>query len=138
MKETPVSNHKRRILVVDDEEQIVFILHRSLKKLGDDYEIVTARNGKYYVKITLVPDEALSSLKAEHFDMVIAALHESEQDNLGLIRQVRWLNPKTYTMLIADQVSPEAQEWAAQFAAACLTGPLNMTEFASNVQRILS
>ena len=36
---------KRRILIVDDEESILIVLKNSLKKLGPDYQVVTATSG---------------------------------------------------------------------------------------------
>lgn len=113
----------KRILIVDDEEQVVFVLRSSLKKLGDGYEIVTAR---------------MDSLKAEHFDLVIAGLHDSDQDNLDLVRQVRRIRPQARTMVIAGQASPGNEGQARQLMTVCLSGPLDLAKFTASVQHILS
>ena len=36
---------KRRILIADDEARVLLILHDSLKKLGNGYEITIAHDG---------------------------------------------------------------------------------------------
>jgi DNA-binding NtrC family response regulator len=120
---------RKHVLIVDDEPQEALALFGALEYPD---------GGTYYVKITLVPEEALNSLKAEHFDLVIASLHESGQDNLDLIRQVRRVNPQARTLLIADQCTPDMEEQARQLTTACLIGPLDIAEFTRSVQRTLS
>ena len=44
----------KRILVVDDEEQVAHTLSKVLKKLGDTYEIVTTTSG--YQALDMVKD----------------------------------------------------------------------------------
>jgi DNA-binding NtrC family response regulator len=118
---------RKHILVVDDEPQEALALCGALEQSG----------GRYYVKLTLVAEEALSSLKSEQFDLVIAGLHAAAQDNLDLIRQVRRLTPKTRTLLMAEIPSPQLEEQCRQLAAACLAGPVDLDRFAASVQHIL-
>ena len=52
---------RKRILIVDDEVNVLFVMHDALAKLGDEYEIVTAQGGH----------EALRKAMAMSFDLVI-------------------------------------------------------------------
>ncbi|MBN1889386.1 MAG: response regulator [Thermoflexales bacterium] len=75
----------KRILVVDDEEQVVFVLRHSLKKLGPLYEIVTAADGQ----------EALEKMKESHVDLLITDIAMPGMDGLTLTEAVRARDPET-------------------------------------------
>jgi CheY-like chemotaxis protein len=75
----------RRILVVDDEEQVIFVLRNSLKKLGAMYEVVTASNGQ----------EALERVREAPIDLLITDLKMPVMDGVTLTEAVRALDPKT-------------------------------------------
>jgi two-component system response regulator AtoC len=55
---------RKRILVVDDEPAVLFVLHDTLLELGSEYEIVAADNGS----------EALDYARQSPFDLVITDL----------------------------------------------------------------
>ena len=71
----------KRILVVDDEEQVVSVLRDSLRKLGQDYEIVTAQNGY----------DALEVVKKTSFDLVITDLKMPGMNGLELTEAIHTL-----------------------------------------------
>ena len=66
-----------RILVVDDEESLAFLIRRVLELEG--YEVLTASNGK----------EALELLRREHVDLVITDYMMPEMDGLEMINRIR-------------------------------------------------
>ena len=70
--------NKKTILLVDDEESILFSLQRILE-LSGNYEIVSARNGK----------EALLKIKKTPPDLIISDIHMPEMDGLELCKQIR-------------------------------------------------
>lgn len=80
----------KRILVVDDEETILFTLERGLKKLGSEYEVVTARNGH----------DALEQLKQGHYHLVITDLKMPGMDGVELTRAIQSLSPTTAVIWI--------------------------------------
>ncbi len=119
---------RKSILIIDDEPLEALSLSQSLERsAGSDY----------YVKISLAPDEALSSLQAEHFDLIVTGLHTC-QDNLDLVRHIRRVNPKLRTLLLLKSDSPEEVEQARQLAAICLSGPPDLDEFTATVRRVLT
>lgn len=67
----------KRILVVDDERQIVRMLRASLQSSG--YDVVVAANGS----------DALQQLKSEAVDLIITDLAMPEMNGLELTRAVR-------------------------------------------------
>jgi YesN/AraC family two-component response regulator len=75
----------RRILVVDDEDIVLFVLSSALKKLGSDIEIVTARNGT----------EALKQARQSPFDLLITDLRMPVMNGVQLTEAIRGLSPET-------------------------------------------
>ncbi|MCX8009959.1 MAG: response regulator, partial [Ignavibacteria bacterium] len=72
---------KRKILVVDDEKDIVEILRYNLTKEG--YEVITAFNGK----------DALQKI-SESIDLVVLDVMMPEIDGLELCKRIK-ANPST-------------------------------------------
>lgn len=68
---------KRRILVVDDEEDFGETLRRALVKEG--YRVGLARSGK----------EALRALGEERYDLIITDLVMPEMGGLGFLKEIR-------------------------------------------------
>ncbi len=93
----------KRILIVDDEESVVFFLGENLSNLGAEYEVKTACSG----------EEALEKMSVHHFDLVITDLRMPGVDGLELVEQVRAHYPQTRLILMtafgSDQVEAEAR-----------------------------
>ncbi len=73
----------KRILIVDDEPQVVFVLRHSLRKLGSTYEILTAMNGQ----------EALEKLKVAPFNLLITDLEMPGMNGVTLTENARTIAP---------------------------------------------
>ena len=78
-------NTQKRILLVDDEEQVLFVVSESLGKLGAEAEIVTAGNG----------EEAFEKIKESFFDLVITDLKMPKMDGVQLTEAVKAFSPET-------------------------------------------
>lgn len=78
-------NNLKRILLVDDEEQVIFVVSESLGKLGAEAEIVTASNG----------EEALEKIKESFFDLVITDLKMPKMDGVQLTEAIKSISPET-------------------------------------------
>jgi putative two-component system response regulator len=79
-----------RILLVDDEERVLFVLSNALKKLGNRFEIVTARDGA----------QALDYARQLPFNLLITDLHMPLMDGVELTRAVKALCPETAVIWI--------------------------------------
>ena len=93
---------EHRILVVDDDERVLFVLHRALLAPQNGYEIVTALDGR----------EALNKAKEVPFDLLITDLKMPGVDGITLTQAIRDLNSGTAVVWITAygcvQVSDEA------------------------------
>jgi YesN/AraC family two-component response regulator len=107
----------KRILVVDDEERVLFILENALKKLGGNIEIVTANDG----------GEALEQVHKSPFDLLITDLRMPVMDGIDLTQAIRELSPETVIVWITAYdtfaVSSEAGRLGVR---CCLEKPLEI------------
>jgi len=96
----------KRILIVDDEESVVFFLGENLAELGPGYHVETARSG----------EEALTKIAQQPFDLVITDLRMPGVDGLELLESIRATDPKTRLILMtaygSDRVEAEARRLA--------------------------
>lgn len=80
----------KRILVVDDEKRLAFLLQQSLKSLGQGYEILTAQTGR----------EALARIREKPFDLVITDTRLKDMGGLRLASAIKNLTPDTQLVLM--------------------------------------
>lgn len=76
-------SERKRILVVDDDPKILFILSAALRGLGSNFEITTAGNGT----------DALTKIATEYFDLVITDIQMPDINGIELTRKVRSIQP---------------------------------------------
>jgi two-component system, response regulator, stage 0 sporulation protein F len=108
------------VLIVDDEEAILSVLQKSLKKLGDDYQVVTATDGL----------AALEQLKNRRFDLVVTDYKMAGMNGLELLQAIRTLQPEVRIILMTaygnDKLEAETRRHQAyQY----LTKPLELDTF---------
>lgn len=94
---------EKRVLVVDDEEKVVFFLRESLEELGHDFTISAAKSA----------DEALEKIEQQPYDLVITDLRMPGTDGLDLLREIKERSPDTRLVLMtaygSDEVEADAQ-----------------------------
>ena len=118
----------KHILVVDDDERVLFVLRRALMRLSDGYEIVTAQNGR----------EALDEINARPFDLVITDLRMPGMDGVGLTEKIRALSSDTVVIWITAYGCHKVEAEAARLSVyECLEKPLKVTEIRRVVQEAL-
>lgn len=82
---------KKRVLIVDDDKEILLMLDFALKKLGPDYEIITAEGSV----------EALEVVQTSSpFDLVVTDYVMKEITGVDLARAVRRISPATPVILM--------------------------------------
>lgn len=120
--------NKQRILIVDDEESVLFVLKNSLRKLGDQFQIVTATDGL----------RALEQLRQNPFDLVVTDYRMNGMDGLQLMAAVHDIQPKARVILMTaygnDSLKSEAEKLQAY---RYLTKPLDIVTFRQIVQEAL-
>lgn len=79
-----------RILIADDDPRVLLILRTTLERMKDGYRIVAARDGK----------EAMRSVKAEPFDLVITDIRMPGMNGIELAEAMRALDLDTAVIWI--------------------------------------
>ena len=119
---------EHRILVVDDDERVLFVLRRALLAFQNGYEIVTTQDGR----------EALDRVKEIPFDLVITDLKMPGVDGIALTQAIRDLNSGTVVVWITAygcaQVSDEATRLSVY---ECLEKPLRIDKIRRVVREAL-
>jgi DNA-binding NtrC family response regulator len=110
---------RKRMLVVDDDERVLFVLHDTLAGLGSQYEVVTAHSGH----------EAVDGAGEMRFDLLIADLRMTGMDGVDLAEAVRTLSPSTVVIWITAYGSQETNAEAQRLGVyRCLDKPLEVAE----------
>jgi PAS domain S-box-containing protein len=120
--------HQARLLVVDDEPEIVDLLRSMLESAG--YEVASAESGE--VAIALL-DEA-------RFDAIVSDLRMPDIDGAGLWRAVRERHPllaRRMVFVTGDTLSPGARAFLDEAHCASLEKPFVKQELLEAVQRVL-
>jgi CheY-like chemotaxis protein len=119
---------QKRILVVDDEPTVLFILHDTLQALGSGYEIVTAQNGL----------EALDSARKDPFDLVITDLSMPDLNGIELTEAIKTQRPATPVIWITAYGSRNVLADARRLDVhSCRDKPLEVSEILYMAQEAL-
>jgi two-component system response regulator PilR (NtrC family) len=117
---------RKRVLVVDDEENIRQILKEYLNEFG--YEVVCAVNGQ----------EALQIYKNGRFDVILSDLVMRPVDGLELLSEVKKVDPDAIFIMITGYPSIEsALEAVKKGAKDYITKPFNIDEIRLKMERVL-
>jgi DNA-binding NtrC family response regulator len=119
---------RKRILIVDDDERVLLVLHDALARAEDGYEVVTSRSGR----------EALHKFGEQPFDLVITDLRMPDMDGVELTRAIRALDPGAAVIWITAYGSHEVRDELARLAVCdCLDKPLEIAEIRQAVRDAL-
>ncbi len=83
--------HQRTILIVDDEEQVLKALERSL------------RNEKYNIFKALGGEEGLKLLEMREFDLVMSDQNMPHMDGVTFLQKVKAEQPRTLTIMLTGE-----------------------------------
>jgi two-component system response regulator HydG len=120
---------RKRILVVDDDERVLFVLFHSLARLGRRYEIVTSRDGH----------EALAEVRRLPFDLIISDLRMQGMGGVAFTEAVRTLSPRTIVVWITAYGGPETDAEARRLGVyRSLDKPLEVEEIRQIAQEALA
>ena len=122
----PAVPRAMRILVVDDNEELLFSLCRTFKGAG--FTVVSAPDA----------ESALQKLSSQQPDVVLTDLRLPGQSGLDLLRHVRQTLPHVPVLIITAYGDEDSCEAAHQLGAyAMLTKPVFRQELLSAVNRAL-
>lgn len=109
----------KRILVVDDDERILFVLEHALTGLLPDTEVITATNAA----------QALEQVSEVRVDLVLTDLRMPGQDGASLTNELRALIPSTPVIWVTAHQGPDVLAEAQRLGVyRCLTKPVELGE----------
>jgi DNA-binding NtrC family response regulator len=119
---------RKRILIVDDDEQVLFVLHRILARTENEYEIVTARNGQ----------DALRDAREMLFDLLITDLRMPDMGGVALTKGIMALNAGTVIIWMTAYGCNLSRADAARLGVyRCLDKPVEVGEIRQVVREAL-
>ncbi len=117
---------KRRILVVDDEDNLRTMLVAALKFEG--YDVAAAPNGR----------EGLRSVKESRPDLIVLDVMMPELDGFGMLRRLREMGDRTPVIfLTAKDTSADAVEGLGLGADDYLSKPFSLEELVARVEAVM-
>ncbi len=117
---------KRRILVVDDEDNLRTMLVAALKFEG--YDVTDAHNGR----------EGLRAVKESKPDLIVLDVMMPELDGLGMLRRLRETGDRTPVIfLTAKDTSADAVQGLGLGADDYLAKPFSLEELVARVEAVM-
>ena len=92
--------HKKRILIVDDEEDLTWSISRGLLKNQSALEVICANSGK----------SAFNLLKKDKFDLLVTDIRMPGGNGLSLLMKVKKDFPKMKVIVMTAYGSSEIKE----------------------------
>lgn len=118
-----------RILIVDDEENLVYFLKQALLLQYPDGRVDTAYSG----------EEGMSRLAVNTYDLIIADYRMPGFSGLDLVQGVRYLDPHTSIILMTAYGSEELGQKAEGLGVArYFSKPFDLDEMLAAVSHLLS
>ncbi len=118
----------KRILIVDDEDEIAQGLKESLRVLPD-CEIAVANGG----------EQALRFFEQHPFNLLITDYQMADMDGLFLASRVRQLYPQTVVIMLTAHHSDKLRECAGQASVQrVLSKPASVIEIRAVVSEVLN
>lgn len=111
------------ILIVDDEPQVGFFLHQSLRSMNPEYVVSTAQTGA----------EALRLAQQELFGLVITDYRLKDMDGLALVAALRQLERSPPVIMITAGPPPEVDPDIIR----CIQKPFSTAQLAAVIDEIL-
>lgn len=116
------------ILLVDDQREVLRLLHSTLDTLAHDLEVFEAPSG----------EEALLEASRRKIDLLVADYRLPGITGVELMRKVRVKNPDVRVILITGMTDRNSREDILNAgAAAVFNKPISMTDFLDVVERLL-
>lgn len=112
----------KKVLIVDDEEEIVAFMGRFLKRLNIDS--VLAISG----------EEALEIYQKETFDCVFLDVHLGGISGIEVLKRIKQINPDAKVVIITGSISADNQTKVLEHGATdYIQKPIDLADFKKKV-----
>lgn len=120
-------NPVQRILIIDDDKDILFLLEKMLS--GKGYETITAENGIQGIKI----------IENESVDMILTDINMAEMDGLEFIEKIKIIKPQLPVIIMtSDPNVPKVKKALQHGALDFLEKPFDLDHIFKNISRYTS
>ena len=108
-----------RILIVDDEDKVLFILSAALRTMGTGIEVATAQSGR----------EALTKIVQDRFDLTITDIQMPDVNGIELTEEIRSREPGMPVVWVTAYGTRHVREESSRLGVyECLEKPLKIGE----------
>ncbi|MDM7926245.1 MAG: response regulator [bacterium] len=115
-----MSTWKKRVLIVDDEEDLTWSIVRGLSKERSGLEVHCASSGS----------GALDLMDRHSYDLLVTDVRMPGLDGKGLVQRARCKHPGLRIILMTAFPSPDVREFAERFRVSeTVEKPFEMGEF---------
>jgi 4a-hydroxytetrahydrobiopterin dehydratase len=119
----------KRILVVDDDPRVAFVLRESLRRLDGVYTVDMALNGY----------EALEKARADPYDLVVTDVKMPEMDGVELTQALKSLDPTVEVIWVTAYAYAEVKADATRLGVySCLAKPVLPIEIRRRAREALA
>jgi len=94
-----IESHKKSILIVDDEEDLIWSISKTLTKTDEQLEVICAQDG----------DAALQVLSERPVDVVVSDVRMPGRDGLQLLEEIKFNYPQTQVIIMTAYGTEEMQ-----------------------------
>jgi len=119
---------RTRILIVDDDEAVLFVLRETFSKLGEGYQVVSSKSGR----------EAIEQLAKEPCDVMVTDLKMPDIDGVQLTEAVGSTSPGMPVIWLTAYGCEGVQEEVARLRVRrCINKPVRTSEIVQAVREAL-
>ena len=109
-----------KVLIVDDDAQLLLILAEALGKYSGKFKVKTVRDGL----------GAIKALRREHFSLVVTDIQMPNVNGLVLLAYMARNFPKTPCIVMTGYGTPGLEKQLARDSLYCMTKPFKLLEMA--------
>lgn len=117
-----MGTEKKKVLIVDDEIEIVDFLSRFLQRLG--ITAIKANSG----------EEALRKYNESHPDSIFLDIQMPDKDGLTILKEIKKIDTAVKVIMITGKDDKELQAKAKKYGALdYITKPLDLSELSAKI-----
>ena len=121
-----METEKKKVLIVDDEREIVDFLGRFLQRLG--VTAIKAYNG----------EEALKKFDQEHPDFIFLDIQMPDKDGITILREIKKIDSAVKIIIITGKDDKDLQAKAKKYGAIdYITKPLDLSELSVKIDNYI-
>ncbi|MCK9573703.1 MAG: response regulator [Candidatus Omnitrophica bacterium] len=121
-----METEKKKVLIVDDEREIVDFLGRFLQRLG--VTAIKAYNG----------EEALKKFDQEHPDSIFLDIQMPDKDGITILKEIKKIDSSVKIIMITGKDDKDLQAKAKKYGAIdYITKPLDLSELSAKIDNYI-